>query len=340
MDSDTPPPRKRLAPILRLVVLFVLLACGFMGYTRYFVNQRLPEQQSNEMYDARLQNLENTVLQQEKRLSAVEDTAQKLASAPPPASSSSPATTSPATAAPTGAEDARITALEQEITALKASAPQQDPEKIRQSILLLSALHHLSDKVLSGKPFAVELAAFQEQMGGDNASGSPLSTLAPYADSGVPTFTTLLGSFDQSVEGLNAAEAVPPENADFWARFKYNLAHLITVRRISDANKGNSISATVGRAQAHLEKGEIEAAMTEIKQLPDSARGNFTAWSDDAQTVLNTPSLIDQLEEQVMRKAFRADSLPATPRSAPDEAPPSPAPATPPADSTPTAPKP
>jgi len=326
--DNTEAPKKRLLTGLRIVLLFALLVCAFIGYTRWFVNQRVGNQQIYDnlaVFDTRLQNLEKSTVHHEERIKELEETLQKLVSAPPPAAlSTPPASSPPATptivkpGTPTSSDDTRITVLENEITSLKASAPTQSAEAVGQAIRLLSAYHRLSDKVLSGKPFAAELSAFEELAKPEESAGSPLASLAPYADSGIPTFATLLVTFDQSVDSLNASLSIPPANAGFWERLMYNLTHLISIRRIDDTQTGSTEQAIVGRAQAHLEREEIEAATAEIKSLPESVRGNFAAWLDDAQMVVEAPSFIDQLEEQVMQKAFHAEAKPTAQEKLPE----------------------
>ncbi len=325
--DNTELPEKRRFFTLRAFVLLVLLIGAFAWYERYFTNQRIGGQQVYDnlaVFDARLQNLENSILLHEKRLKEVEDAVQKLAAAPaPPAILQPPAASAPAIAP----NDDRIAALEKEIETLKATSDHMDSEKIYKSIRILSAFHRLSDKIMSGKPFATELTAFEEVAAPDESAGSPLSTLAPYADSGIPTFAILLVTFDQSIEGLNNAQAIPPASASLWERFKYNIAHMITIRRIDEVQSGTSPDAIVGRAQAHLEREEIEAAVSEIKSLPENLRTNFASWLDDAQIVTEAPSLVAQIEEQVMQKAFNTQ-------------PPAPAPLAPPAqDAAPQVPK-
>jgi len=297
-----------------LLLLLALLAAA-IGGAYYVSGQRARESAARlDVLETQLKSLEDTTALHENRIKTLEDAPRKQGGTPPPG-------TTPLAAAPSPppSED-RIAALEKEIAALKAASP-GDSGRIIQSIRLLSAFHRLSDKVIGGKPFAVELATFEEAAGPDESTALP-AALAPYADSGIPTFATLLATFDQAADSLNAAQGVPPANAGFWERFKYNLAHLITVRRLDDAQTGSSVDAIVGRAQAHLEREEIEAAAAEIKSLPDSARGNFSAWLDDAETVTQAPSLVDQMEEQVMQKAFH----PPAPLSAPAPAPAAPAP--------------
>ena len=145
-------------------------------------------------------------------------------------------------------------------------------------------------------------------MGENESVAKALSELSPYAENGVPTFAQLLTSFDVALEQVNTMEGMPPPGATLWQRFVYNIKHLVRIRRLNDEQTGNSIDSIISRASAHLDREEIEAAQTEIKSLPDNARGAYAGWLDDAQANSDAPALIDQIEEQVMQKAFHTEA--------------------------------
>lgn len=266
--------------------------------------------------DVRVQNHEASISLYGDRISKLEkqvqDLSQSVASLPKQgASAEGQATTTPAgsaTAAPVASsgEDAkRMEALEKEIAELKTQAPLQDAGHVAHSIKLLSSFHRLSDKVLSGKPYADALSAFQDEAG-DTVKAKTLTDLTPYAESGIPTLAELLVSFDNASGQLGNAEAVPPAEAGAWDRLMYNLKHLVRVQRIDQAQTGKDADAVVGRAAAHLDKGEIEAAYAEINMLPDADKAHFSGWLDDAQIAMNAPGYISEIEEQVLQDVFHS----------------------------------
>jgi len=304
MDDALPPVKTR-SPLLRIAVVLLLLIAAVAGYLHYNASQQVGKVQVNDnlaVLDVRLENLDRSISLHEKRIAALEETAK---------------TPAPATA--NGKDEERITALEKEIAALKSAPPANagtatmGGEQTFHAIRMLSAFNRLSDKIIGGKPFAAELSAFEEQ-DSDVASSKPVTTLAPYADSGVPSYATLLSSFDESLDQLNILEATPPVGAGIWDRFVFNLKHLINIRRITSATTENSVDAIVARAEAHLENEEIEAAIAELKSLPDTARSSFAGWIEDAQLSTQAPALLDAAEEQVMQKAFHTEPpAPASP---------------------------
>ncbi len=301
MDDTPPKPRFRW---LRITILFLLLIAAFAGYMQFISPQFAGRQQvggSLDMLDVRIQALDSTVALQQKRIETLE---QKQGVAAPTAPGSTPA---PAAALP-AADENRIAALEKELATLKATPFSGGNTQLYQSIRLLSAFHRLSEKVMAGKPFAAELSAFEDLAGEEETKTPSVSTLSGYAETGIPTFATLLTAFDQAVETLNIADATPPAGAGAWERFVYNLTHLISVRKIDEDQTGSSAEAIIGRAEAHLDREEIEAAMAEIKTLPEASRGNFAAWLDEAQIATDAPALVDQIEEDVMQKAFHTEA--------------------------------
>lgn len=315
MENELPAEGKRRRHYMRWLALCLLLVCGVAWYG---VSQRSTSSSlsrfADDRYsvmDVRLQNLENSVSLYAERITKLEKQAEELAHLQAQAASSQQPVSTTAAAGESEAkpphtvtaEDAkRIETLEKELAAMKTAAPLQDGEHIAHSIKLLSSFHRLSDRALSGKPYADQLSEFEDTFAGNQAKA--LSQLAPYADNGIPTLAELLGSFDTASDQLSAAQSVPPADASLWERFVFNITHLVRIQRIDQNQTGKDVDSIVGRASAHLDKGEIEAAFAEINTLPDSARSHFSNWLEEAQIAIDAPGIIDQLEEQVMQQVF------------------------------------
>ena len=202
----------------------------------------------------------------------------------------------------------RIATLEKQVKALKTSAPPQSAEQVYQAIALLSAFHRLSTNIVSGKSFAAELSAFQEKFGTDTdkSLSDAISAITPYADNGVPTPAALAAAFDDVLASMKNNEAAP-ENATLWQILLFNLSHMVTVRKIDKTQTGNTVDAVTGRAEDDLYNGALEAAIAEVKTLPDNVRNNYSTWIEDAQITCTVPSIVEQMEEKVMKKAFSAN---------------------------------
>ena len=301
--------------------LLLFLVGVVMGFTLFYYSTSKHVGRQKEDYsvtDTRLENIENTVSLHEKRIAKLEEQAAKPVAAPTAAGS------------PAAANDntnEKIASLEKEIKSLKFSAAPQDPEHVAQAITLLSSFHRLSNAIVGGKPFAAELSSFLENFGADTdkSLNDIIAPLSPYADSGIPNSSTLNSVFDEALATMKKNEALPPDNAGFWEKLVFNITHMITIRRIDKSQGGISPDAIIGRADDDLNGEETEAAIAEIKSLPDNVRSNFNAWLEDAQISSIAPSVLDQIEEKVMKKAFSASAKPqaaaAVPASAPIAAP-------------------
>ena len=285
--------KKTISNLFKFVITVIVIAILGTVFAYYNTKQhyiRFGEDSS--VFDVRIQNLDNSVTLHEKRLDKLEEKLSQIKQ--PVAVQATPVDNK---------ENEKIAELEKEISTIKTNSNSETNEKIAKSIKLLSSFHRLSERVVSGRSFVAELAKFQENFN-DKSVDEAIAELSPYADNGVPTNSRLTDSFDDALEQLKIKQSTPPENAGFWERLKFNIYKLISVHKIDKNQTGNSVDAIVGRALDHLEQDEIEAAIAEIKSLPDNERAVFTAWLEDAQIASAMPALIDQIEEQVMQKSF------------------------------------
>lgn len=324
MTQETPATKnetpKRSKGYKWLIVLAVVAVGGAYGFSILRVKSTVRiTDEKYDVLDARLQNLENTTSLHGDRLAKLERQAESapVAVAPvaPVGDVADGAKKAPAPVASAPADNKRMEALEKEIDALKTAAktaPAQNSEQVSHSIKMFSALHRLSDKVLSGKPYADALSNFEGVAGNDPELTKLYAALSEYAENGMPTQIELMGAFDQGMDKLTSAQAVPPAEAGAWDRLVFNLTHLVKIQRIDQAQAGKTTNAIVGRASAFLEAGDIENAYKEIDALPEGERANFTTWLEDAKTAMDVPGIVEQLEEHVMHKVFEPTPAPAT----------------------------
>lgn len=290
---------------ISLIIIAVCFIYFYYNSSQHVGNQMVEAS----VFNARLQNLENAIPIHEERIAKIEE-ALKLT--PAPATASATATPPAAAAAspqlPAPALVERVADLEKELKSLKASPSGQSHEKTSDSIALLSAFHRLSDNMLSGRPFASELSAYAESYGAEDKSLDDLITsITPYSAGGIPTVYRLLLSFDKIRDAVKSG-ATAPENAGFTDKVKFNLSQMVDVRRTDKAPTDNSADAIITRAGSDLENEEIEAAVAEIRSLPDAARAPFDNWLEDAQMASMAPSIVDQLEEKTMKRAFAQEA--------------------------------
>lgn len=146
-------------------------------------------------------------------------------------------------ALPPGVDPARVATLEDRLKALeahRASAPQATKgSDLPPGALVLVALARRLDL---GRPFADLSAkgnAVLEDLGA-GAARDVLAALAPYAEKGVPTASTLarVAAGLMVAPVVNETPALPPVSAPaadgWWAAIRARIAGLVTIRRIDE----------------------------------------------------------------------------------------------------------
>ena len=304
--------KKSISNIYRFLLIFLFtVAAAFAVF--YYTNKKSTSRimVDASVFEARLQNLENSIPLHEKRLAKLEEGGIKPAKAQEdkPAPTPVEAAVAPETKIPEALTQ-QIDALEKEIKGLKVTSG-SNKHDVFQAIKILSAFNRLNRMITLGKPFSAELSAFLEVYGAENdkAFNDTIETLTPYSDSGIPVQSALSDSFDDAVKATEGAQATLPENAGFWQSIFFNITHLVSIRKVDRTMTGNSTDAVIGRAADYLDNEENEAAIAEIKTLPDAVKNNFNAWLEQTQMVAIVPSLLDDLNEKVMKKAFEIKDL-------------------------------
>ncbi len=205
-----------------------------------------------------------------------------------------PSETGSDTSAPTvdlAPVQSRLDALEQRIGQLEATlnapksavrAPQEpeakpDPQTANAPAIALVA-ENLTQKIASGAPFTVELAAL-EKLGADTAK---LAVLQPAANKGVITTKALADQFAALTPALLAAEkpASPPDENVF-ARLMSHAAGLVRVRKLDDLS-GEDLQAGVARVKDALAHDDLDRALKEWAAFPEATKTASAAWAEAA----------------------------------------------------------
>ena len=137
----------------------------------------------------------------------------------------------------------------------------------------------LRDAVVSGAPFAAELAQ-AKSLGADDKALAPLE---PFAATGIPTQIALAKELRVLMPILlNASNAQAPAGG-FLERLQANAGKL--VHKIPmDAPQGDDPSAVLARIEIAAANADIAAALADLNKLPDASRAPAQGWITKAQT--------------------------------------------------------
>lgn len=237
----------------------------------------------------------------------------KTPSAPPAASA--PATTEPAS---TGALQARIAQLQQELEEARAgSAAARDASarnaaeqalsarldrieaaqrRINRAASAAVAAAALADAARSSRPFPAELAVVERLM----PDSSQVAGLRLIAEQGAPTRAALAAEFPSVAAEAKASARLPAHGSGFLDRLWAGLGSLITVRRI-DEFTGQSVDAILARAERHATEGDLEGALNEMRALPPGAQRATADWRERAHRRVDVETRIAALRTSAVR---------------------------------------
>lgn len=173
---------------------------------------------------------------------------------------------------------ARIAALEKSIGTLSTATTSEATSANDRAARAAVAAEALRAVVERGAPYQAELAAVKS-FGADQ---SAVAALEPFAASGVPTDAALAHELAQLLPSLQPQSGTASSNGSgFIGRLEDNAKNLVRITPI-DAPPGNDPSSVLARLKADAAHADIAAALTDIAQLPQSAKSHVDAWVQKA----------------------------------------------------------
>lgn len=180
------------------------------------------------------------------------------------------------------------------------------------------ALANLAGAAADGRPFTVELAAFEAAQPGDPAAVA----LRPWAATGVPTLNMLRVRFPSASRAALDVSRNAMANG-FFDRLWSNIESLVSVRRVGEVT-GTDTEARLARAQVRVTFGDLPAAVAEVSAVGQPAADPLATWLRDARSRVTLDRALAQLNARVVRSI--SAQAPATTPPAPGGAAPVPAP--------------
>ncbi len=129
----------------------------------------------------------------------------------------------------------------------------------------------------------------------DQAVGQAAAELAPMAATGVPSLAELRRSFEATADEIVQRSRAPAGNSVI-DQAASNLMRLVTVRPVGGDVEGDGPPARVARAEAHLAKGDLAAAVAELEPLQGPAAEAAADWLQRARARLDAEAAIGRLQ--------------------------------------------
>jgi hypothetical protein len=168
--------------------------------------------------------------------------------------------------------------------------------------VLMIALASLGNAVADSRPFTAELSSVEAL--GQNRGGwaTALQPLEGAAKTGLPSTAILAQRFaNETAPAILRAEAQgPTARQDLWHAMLAKLKGLVIIRRIDRSVGGATPTDTaVDAAQAALDKGDLNGAVTALGSLSGPAAAAAQPWLKDAQQRLTAEQTIAKLSQEL-----------------------------------------
>jgi hypothetical protein len=207
----------------------------------------------------------------------------------------------------------RWSAIEQRISALDelerqvGSLAQADREAAAsQDVALALAIGQLRDALRSSAPFQREMTALQAAVQEDRELRDVLAPLAQHASTGVPTADALRRDFSQVARRVASAGSGGDETGWLGGVMR-RLSNIVTVRPVGEAAEGNDAGATVARAEARLEAGNLAGAVAALGGLQGPAAEAARPWLERARARLAAQRALSTLNARATARLSTAD---------------------------------
>jgi hypothetical protein len=174
-------------------------------------------------------------------------------------------------------------------------------ETTTQDAGLLLAVGQLRAASSSDQPFSAELAAIAALGEGDGEIAPLVAALAPLAATGVATAPALKSKFGMAASAmLRALDA--PADAGWLNKAFAEVKSLVSVRRVGGDISGDDPEAVLARAEAHLARGDVAAAVALVDGLGlDDAVA--PGWRAKARNRATVDTGLADLTEVALRRA-------------------------------------
>jgi hypothetical protein len=216
-------------------------------------------------------------------------------------------------AADEGDMSAAVTALNNQVALLfnqltdmqaRLKAAEESSPKALLKPMAILALSRLRQAVEQGATYAGALGGAQRLLDGavlPEAANTALLTLDAHKNKGVMSVMALRDGFAAKVGDIIDAEAAPAD-ASWWDRTLARLENMITVRPTGDV-KGTDAPAITARAEAALNRGDLDTAVRELQALLPSTAMAVADWLQQAQTRQAVLGAVDTLETTLLDSA-------------------------------------
>jgi hypothetical protein len=161
--------------------------------------------------------------------------------------------------------------------------------------MALSA-NNINDAIQTGQPFEDDLSVIKMLLGFDPEIANTVAKLEPYAQSGVKSPDKML-SLLKILSGDIIEAQYQGRDLSLKERALKELNQQFSIRKAGTLPSGDAPEDIITRAKAHLEQGNVDAALAELNTLDSNAMRVANPLTEEMQAYLLADHFITQLSQ-------------------------------------------
>ncbi len=184
-----------------------------------------------------------------------------------------------------------LNSARQENAALSQTFDQVPTQDLRAAALLLGMTQFRSSLNRDNQPFDGDLQLLQNLVGEDNAElSAALARLAPHAQSGILTPSGLSKEL-RTITGDVVVSSLKGEDVSFEERARARLNEILQVEKDGELKTGTDTQATLNKADALLEQGDIVGAIMQMRTFEGDQAVIVQPWIKKALGTMDSRNL-------------------------------------------------
>jgi hypothetical protein len=177
-----------------------------------------------------------------------------------------------------GRVDARLVALDDDVTMLRKQLSELARNGADRAVRLALVAMEIRLAVDRGAPFAAEFAAVKHLI----YDQTVLAPLEAAAAAGVPTAGMLAQGLAKLETTMLKAATAPEPQVGVLAQLGASAERLVRIRPVGEL-PGDDPASVIARAEMKVTRGDVAAALAELEKLPEPVRAPAGAWMKTAQ---------------------------------------------------------
>lgn len=178
---------------------------------------------------------------------------------------------------------------------------EQNNQRYAARLRMTQLLDIIADKTENGESYAREMQQIQQLALANNINSPALQTLATHAQTGAPSLALLMDEFNETLIAAIPVSLAAKEEHNFGDKVRSRLSHIVSIRRVEVESTDNSDEAQIARAEAELQMGNVNMALTHLEQLSEVPHQVFARWRQKAETFLQVHTALEQLKSTLVQ---------------------------------------